>query len=283
MSSDKPTKSTEREMSFVEHLEELRQHIIRSLIAIMVAAVAIFYATDFVFNQVIFAPIRPEFATYRFLCWFSETVGMGSAMCYNPSNIKIITLTMGEPFTLHLTICFFGGLIVAFPYILWEVWRFISPGLYIKERRAAQNLVGVGSFLFLTGVAFGYFIIAPFGINFLVNYTLPLVNTGGSQVQANSYINYMLMFTIPTGLVFELPIIVYYMARVGLLTPQIMREYRRHAIVIILIIAALITPPDVVTQIFVTIPVYVLYELSIGIAARQAKLLAIRDAADAEN
>ncbi len=283
MSLDKPTKSTEREMSFVEHLEELRQHIIRSLIAIMVAAVAIFYATDFVFNQVIFAPIRPEFATYRFLCWFSETVGMGSAMCYNPSNIKIITLTMGEPFTLHLTICFFGGLIVAFPYILWEVWRFISPGLYIKERRAAQNLVGVGSFLFLTGVAFGYFIIAPFGINFLVNYTLPLVNTGGSQVQANSYINYMLMFTIPTGLVFELPIIVYYMARIGLLTPQIMREYRRHAIVIILIIAALITPPDVVTQIFVTIPVYVLYELSIGIAARQAKLLAIRDAADAEN
>lgn len=283
MSSDKPTKSTEREMSFVEHLEELRQHIIRSLIAIMVAAVAIFYATDFVFNQVIFAPIRPEFATYRFLCWFSETVGMGSAMCYNPSNIKIITLTMGEPFTLHLTICFFGGLIVAFPYILWEIWRFISPGLYIKERRAAQNLVGVGSFLFLTGVAFGYFIIAPFGINFLVNYTLPLVNTGGSQVQANSYINYMLMFTIPTGLVFELPIIVYYMARIGLLTPQIMREYRRHAIVIILIIAALITPPDVVTQIFVTIPVYVLYELSIGIAARQAKLLAIRDAADAEN
>lgn len=283
MSSEKQNKGTEREMSFVEHLEELRQHIIRSLIAIMIAAVSIFYATDFVFNQIIFAPIRPEFATYRFLCWFSEAVGLGSAMCYNPSNIKIITLTMGEPFTLHLTICFFGGLIMAFPYILWEVWRFISPGLYIKERRAAQNLVGVGSFLFLTGVAFGYFIIAPFGINFLVNYTLPLINTGGAQVQANSYINYMLMFTIPTGLVFELPIIVYYMARIGLLTPQIMREYRRHAIVIILIIAALITPPDVVTQIFVSIPVYVLYELSIGIATRQAKLLAIRDAEESNS
>lgn len=264
-------------MSFVEHLEELRQHIIRSLIAIVVVGVAIFFATDFVFEKVLFAPIRQEFVTYKFLCWLSPYLGMGESLCYNPSNIKLITLEMGEAFSLHLRVCFFGGIIVAFPYILWEVWRFVSPGLYETERRAIRGMVGIGSFLFALGIGFGYFILSPFGINFLVNYSLPMINVGQNEIVASSFINYMIMFTIPVGLVFELPIVVYYLARIGLLTAGFMREYRRHAVIVILIVAAIVTPPDVVSQVFVAIPVYVLYEISIGVAAKQEKLRAARE------
>lgn len=259
-------------MSFGEHLEELRMHIIRSLIAIVVVGVAIFFATDFVFNNVLFAPIKQDFVTYKFLCWLSPYLGLEQGLCYNPSNIKLVTLQMGETFMLHLKICFFGGITVAFPYLLWELWRFVSPGLYENERKAARNLVGVGSFLFMLGVSFGYFVITPFGVNFLVNYDLPMINTGGNLVQASSFIDYLIMFTIPTGLVFQLPIVIYYLAKVGIVSDDFMREYRRHAIVVILIVAAIITPPDVVSQIFVAIPVYILYELSINVAKRQTRL-----------
>jgi sec-independent protein translocase protein TatC len=272
------TPSTEKEMSFVEHLEELRMHLIRSLLAVVVFAVFIFTATDFIFENILFAPTRPDFATYHFLCWLSPYLGMAESLCYNPSKIQVVTLAMGEAFSLHLKICFIGGIVLAFPYLLWELWRFIKPGLHEHERKAASNLVGVGSFLFLLGISFGYFVLAPFGINFLVNYNLPLINTQGSLVQAGSYLNYLIMFTIPVGLVFQLPIVIFYLARVGIVTDVSMRTYRRHAIVVILIIAAIITPPDVISQIFVSIPVYILYEISISIAAKQAKLKAERDA-----
>ncbi len=264
--------NSEKEMSFGEHLEELRMHIIRSLIAIVVVGVFIFFATDFVFNYVLFAPIKQEFITYQFLCWLSPYLGLEQGLCYNPTNIKLITLQMGETFMLHLKVCFWGGIVVAFPYLLWELWRFVSPGLYETERKAARNLVGVGSFLFMLGVSFGYFVITPFGVNFLVNYNLPMINTGGNLVQASSFIDYLIMFTIPTGLVFQLPIVIYYLAKVGLITDGFMREYRRHAVVVILVVAAIITPPDVVSQIFVAIPVYILYELSINVAKTQTRL-----------
>jgi len=270
----------EREMSFVEHLEELRQHIIRGLLAILLVGIVIFFATDFVLEYILFAPIKRDFVTYQFLCWLSPYLGLGEGLCYNPSNIRLITLEMGEAFMLHLKICFFGAIVVAFPYLLWELWRFVSPGLHAHERKAARGLVGVGSFLFLLGISFGYFIISPFGINFLVNYSLPMINVGHNDIVASSYISYLIMFTLPVGLVFQLPIVIYYLSRIGVVTPEYMRNYRRHAIVIILIVAAVITPPDVVSQVFVAIPVYILYEISIGIAAKQARLRAAREALD---
>jgi sec-independent protein translocase protein TatC len=283
MKEKEPAKGEEKEMSFVEHLEELRQHIIRSLLAIVIVGVTIFFATEFVFEKILFAPIKKDFATYQFLCWLSPYLGLENGLCYNPTNIKLITLGMGEAFALHLKVCFFGGIIVAFPYILWEFWRFISPGLYAHERKAVRGMVGISSFLFALGIFFGYFILSPFGINFLVNYTLPMINVDQNNIVADSFINYMIMFTIPVGIVFELPIVIYYLSMIGMVTPQFLREYRRHAIVIILIVAAVVTPPDVVSQVFVAIPVYILYEISIGVSAKQARLRAEREKEFFEN
>lgn len=260
-----------QEMTFVEHLEELRMHIMRSLIVIIAFGIFVFFATDIILTKVLFAPVQGNFLTYQLLCALSHKVGMEDALCYDPTTIKLITLDMGEAFLLHLKICFFGGLVLSFPYVLWEAWRFIRPALYNKEINATRGVVFVSSFLFLLGVCFGYFVMAPFAINFLVNYSLPMINDGGNMIKATSYINYMIMFTIPTGILFELPIVVFYLSKIGLVTAEGMRAYRKHAIIAILVLAALVTPPDVMTQIIIGIPIYILYELSINIAARQTK------------
>lgn len=263
----------EKEMSFVEHLEELRLHLIRTAIAIVCAGVFIFFATKAIFTNVIFGPLNENFLTYELMCKLSHWLSLGDQMCYIPAKVDLVTFDMGEAFLLHVKVCIFGGLILAFPYVLWEFWRFIKPGLYPKERKAANGVVGVSSLLFIMGVCFGYFVLAPFAINFLVNYELPMINASstGNLIKATSLINYMIMFTMPVGIIFELPIIVYYLSKMGLLTDEFMRTYRRHAIILILVIAAFVTPPDVMTQVIIGIPIYILYELSIQIAAKQTK------------
>lgn len=269
-----PPPTEEKEMSFVEHLEELRLHIIRMVIGILVAAVFMFFATGTLFKHIIFAPLNDNFLTYQVMCQLSEWLGLSDQMCYTPAKVQLMTFEMGEAFILHIKVCIFGGLILAFPYVLWEFWKFIRPGLYDKERKAANGIVAVGSLLFIMGISFGYFILAPFAINFLVGYELPMINVaeqGGNMIKASSLINYMIMFTLPVGIIFELPIIVYYLSKVGLVTDTFMRTYRRHAIVLILVVAAFVTPPDVMTQVIIGIPIYILYELSIQIAARQTK------------
>jgi sec-independent protein translocase protein TatC len=260
----------EKEMSFVEHLDELRTHIIRSLLAIGAFSIVVFFLTDFIFRKVLFYPLDKNFPTYQLLCRLGVYLNT-DAICFTPVKTSVQTFDMGEAFGLHLKVCIIGGLIIAFPYVLWELWKFIRPGLYEKERRATRSVVAVGSFLFLLGVSFGYFILAPFAINFLVGYQLPMVNESLSIIKAGSYINYMVMFTLPAGLIFELPIVVFYLSKIGILTDRDMRTYRKHSIVVILIIAAIVTPPDVVSQVIVAIPVYLLYELSIGIAAVQTR------------
>lgn len=258
------------EMSFVEHLDELRMHLIRAFIGISAAAIVMFFATELVFKYVIFGPLDPNFITYKLFCGISEQLGT-QALCYTPVNPELQTFDMGEAFLLHIKVCLIGGIIVSFPYVLYEFWKFVRPGLYTTEVSATRGVVGVGSLLFLLGVAFGYFILSPFAINFLVGYQLPMVNEGQSIIKAKSFVNYMIMFTLPAGLIFELPIIVYYLARMGIVTSAGMRQYRRHSIIGILLLSAMITPPDVMTQIIVSIPVYILYELSINIAKKQEK------------
>ncbi|MCB0576622.1 MAG: twin-arginine translocase subunit TatC, partial [Saprospiraceae bacterium] len=181
-----------------------------------------------------------------------------------PPAFELITRQLGEVLMQHLYVSFWLGMIGAFPYIFWEFWRFISPGLYEKERKAVRGVVFVCSLLFLAGVAFGYFVIAPFSISFLAGYTLE-----GLQVAPtlDSYVTYMTMFTLPMGLVFEMPILGYFLAKIGLIGPAFLRQFRRHAVVVILIIAAIITPPDVVSQTMVGIPLYILYEVSILVVA----------------
>lgn len=273
MSVAPPPINNEKEMSFVDHLDELRLHLIRIVIGVFISGVFVFFATRTIFKLVIFGPLREDFATYRILCWLSQQADLGDSMCYTPVNVQLITLEMGEAFLLHIKVCIVGGLVLAFPYVLWELWRFVRPGLYDEERKAASGVVFVGSFLFILGISFGYFILAPFAINFLLGYELPLINhsNGGNLIKATSLINYMIMFTLPVGIIFELPIMVYYLSRMGLLTDQSMRLYRRHAIVGILVLAAIVTPPDVVTQLIIGIPIYILYELSISIAAKQTQ------------
>lgn len=254
----------EKEMSFLDHLEELRWHIIRALGSVMFFAIIVFLFKEFVFDSIIFAPRRDDFITYRIMCMISDFT------CFSPPKFDIIPREFGEKFFTHLKISFWLGIIISFPYIFYEIWKFIKPGLYKTEQKAATGMVFICSSLFLTGVGFGYFIISPFAIKFLAGYTLSAEEVISSSSLA-SYVSYLTMFTIPAGIVFELPVVVYFLARIGILTPAFMRTYRRHAIVVILIFAAIITPPEVVTQILIGIPVIILYELSIFVAARTQK------------
>jgi len=254
----------EKEMSFLEHLEELRWHIIRSLVSVVFFAVIIFVFKEFVFDKIIFAPRRESFLTYQVLCKIADFI------CFKPPAFEIIPREFGEKFFTHLKISFWLGVVLSFPYIFWEVWRFIKPGLYKNEQKAARGMVLICSSLFLTGVLFGYFIISPFAIKFLAGYSLSDVEVISSS-SLSSYVNYLTMFTVPAGIIFELPVVVYFLSRIGLLTPAFMRQYRRHAIVIILLFAAIITPPEVVTQILIGIPVLILYELSIYVSGRAVR------------
>lgn len=264
----KTKKHEGKEMSFLEHLEELRWHIVRSLVAILVVGTFLFIFYDWYFEYILLGPKRPDFISYRWFCQIAESTGL-TGLCFSPPEFKAIATGLAETFILSFKMAFVGGLVIAFPYVFWEIWRFIRPGLYPNEKSVTRNVVFTCSLLFLTGVAFGYFFIAPFAINFLVGYTIPGVeNTPTIQ----SLINYMVMFTLPSGLVFELPIVVYFLSKLGIVTAAGMRKYRRHSIVGILLVAAIVTPPDAVTMFMIGIPLFILYEISIFIAIRGEKL-----------
>ena len=245
-------------MSFLDHLEELRWHIVRSLVGIMIIAIVVFIAKDFVFNEIILAPTQKDFITYRLFC---EWTGI---LCQGPGEVTVFTRELGEQFMVHLKVSFWFGLIVAFPYVFYEVWRFVRPGLYEKEQKATRGIVAVCTFLFLSGVLFGYFVIAPFAIAFLSSYSVSTIIS--DTFTLSSIVNYITMFTIPTGLVFQLPIAIFFLSKMGLVSPSFLRTYRRHAFVIILALAAIITPPDVMTQILIGIPLFFLYEISIRVS-----------------
>lgn len=259
----------EKEMSFFEHLEELRWHIMRSFVAIMVLAIIAFLAPKLVFEQVILAPKNPEFITYGILCSLSESLNLGETLCISPKPFDFVNKEFGELFFMHIKISFIAGFICAFPYFFWEIWRFIKPGLYEAEKKVTKFAVGVCSLLFFLGVLFGYFVISPFAITFLANYDLP--GAGEFQPTLSSFINYMVMLTLPVGIVFELPVLVYVLAKLGLITAAFMRSYRRHAIIVIIVLASIITPPDIASQILISLPLLLLYEISIRIAKRVEK------------
>ncbi len=257
------------EMTFLEHLEALRWHLVRSIVAVILFATVIFISKEFVFEVMIYGPLRVHFPTYRFFC---NTLGM---MC-DPPNLIIQSIKLQEPFLTHLKVSILAGIIVAFPYIFYEMWNFIKPGLYPKEQKAARGVVFVCSSLFLLGVFFGYYVMTPVAINFLSGYDVGDIETTSTL---SSFVHNLSMYTLPTGLIFEFPVVVYFFTKVGLVTADFLRKYRRMAFVIILIFSAIITPPDVMTQFLIGIPLYGLYEISIGIAARVMKKQALEDAA----
>lgn len=247
----------EDEMGFFDHLEVLRWHIIRSVLAIIILGIVFFVNKSFTFDTIVFGPKKGDFITYNLVCQISE------AICFSPPDITLITREMGEQFFIHMKVSFWLGLIFSFPYLFWEFWRFIKPGLYKKEQMAVRGIVLYCSFLFFLGVAFGYFIIAPFAITWLTSYTVGTEAENAPTLA--SYVNYMTMFTIPTGVLFELPIVAFFLGKVGILTSAFMKSYRRHAIVIIFIFAGIITPPDVITQLLIGTPMLLLYEISIRV------------------
>jgi len=256
------SKSSEKEMPFFDHLEELRWHLVRASLSILIIGIIVFIFKDFVFSKVIFAIQDESFLTYRFFCKMSPLTCMG------PSELEIVPRQLGERFFTHLRVSFWLGFIVSFPVIFWELWSFIKPGLYKKEQKATRGAVFVCSFLFLMGVLFGYFIIAPFGFKFLGGYSLTTADLVTPSTSLSSFVGYLASFTIPTGILFQMPVAVYLFARIGLLTPEFMKKYRKHAIVSIFLLSAIVTPPDVVTQILISIPIFLLYESSIIIARR---------------
>jgi len=265
MALDQQHEHDRNEMSFFDHITELRIHLLRSALAIAVVGITCFLNKDFVFNTLIFGPRNPDFITYRALCSFSHWAGAGEAMCFKPPVFNLITRQLGEVLMQHLYVSFWLGIIGAFPFIFWEFWKFVRPGLLDEERKAVRGVVAICTALFLLGVSFGYFIIAPFSISFLAGYTLEGLDVSPTL---DSYVTYMTMFTLPTGLIFEMPILAYFLAKIGLIGPAFLRSHRRQAVVVVLIVAAIITPPDVVSQTLVSIPLFGLYEASILVVAR---------------
>jgi sec-independent protein translocase protein TatC len=251
------------DMSFLQHLEALRWHVVRSAIAILVFAIAAFVQKEFIFDKIILAPKNPNFPTYRFLCWLSEKYQLD--MCFNKINFNLISTDISGQFTMHMWVALVTGFVIAFPYFIWEMWRFIKPALSTKERKYSRGTVFTVTLLFITGLLFGYYVIAPMSINFLGNYTVSAEIQ--NQITLSSYINTVTLLSLSSGIVFELPVVVYFLSKIGLLTPETMRRYRKHAMVVNLIVAALITPsPDVTSMMLVAIPLFLLYEISIYVS-----------------
>ena len=214
------------EMSFLDHLEELRWHLIRSVIAILIVAIVAFIFKDFIFDVLLFGPKQKDFITYRWFCSISQTLGQGNSFCIDELPFRIQSRTMAGQFSAHLWTSILAGFILAFPYIIFEFWKFISPGLYEKERKNARGFIFIASMLFFIGVLFGYYIVTPLSINFLGNYSV------SSEIFND----------------FDL------------------RKNRKISLVVVLSLSAIITPPDIASQIIVSIPILVLYEVSILIS-----------------
>ena len=252
------------QMSFLDHLEELRWHLIRSVLSILIFGTLAFIFKDFIFNTLLFGPKNTDFITYRWFCDLSQALGQGDIFCVQEMPFRIQSRTMAGQFSAHLWTSILAGFIVSFPYVLYELWKFISPGLNENERKNARGFILIASILFFIGVLFGYYIITPLSINFLGNYTVS--NEIFNDFDLSSYIGLLRASVISAGLIFELPIIIYFFTRVGIVTPLFLKKNRKFALVILLSLSAIITPPDIASQIIVCIPLLILYEVSILIS-----------------
>lgn len=258
-----------KEMSFFDHVDDLRKHLFRAVVAILVGTIAAFIQKSFIFDTLIFGPKRTDFWTYRMLCELSHKIYHDDTMCLSDIGFVVSNITMSGQFTQHMFVAFIAGVILAFPFILLEVWKFIRPALKKSERNKVRGIVFYSSILFFIGILFGYYFLTPVSLSFLGSYRVSeeVIN----EINLESYIDFVATLTLATGIVFELPIVVFFLAKLGVMSAAFMKKYRRHAFLIILIIAAIVTPPDVTSQILMTIPLYGLYEFSIVIANRVEK------------
>ena len=258
----------DNEMSFLEHLEVLRWHIIKAMLSILVVAIVAFVFKDILFNKILLAPKFPEFITYRLFCKIADMVKM-PRLCIQTVPMELISIKMSGQFSMHVMVALVTGFIVSFPYVFFQFWRFIVPALYPKEKNVARGAVLVSSLLFMVGVLFGYFIIMPLTIQFFSSYSVSDEVT--NQINLISFVSTFASVMLSCGIVFELPILVYFLSKIGLITPKFMKKYRKHALVLILLLAAIITPPDIFSQLVVSLPLIILYEVGIIISRRIEK------------
>ena len=256
----------QREMSFLQHLEELRWHLVRSAASIFLLGLLFFIFAEEVYNNFLLAHIQPNFITYQLFCDFFNIFNVDSDFCnISFANNKLQSIEVTSQLMNSIWTSFILGIIVSFPYILWEFWRFIIPGLHENEVKKSKGFIFVASILFFIGVAFSFYVIAPISINFLYNYQI--TDTIENNFTLESHIGLVTNMLLGISILFELPVIIYFLAKAGLITPEFLKKYRRHALCLVLILAAIITPPDVASQIIVAIPVLFLYEISIKVAA----------------
>jgi sec-independent protein translocase protein TatC len=269
-----------QEMSFLEHLEELRWHLVRSAVVIILVSGVAFYFKTFVFDTIILGPSKSDFFSNELWCKFGhwlhdQWVKLGregtrpDILCLNSKPIELQNIYMAGQFLAHIKISLIAGIVVAFPYVIYEFWRFIKPALYSKERKVARGAVSIVSFLFIIGVLFGYYVISPLSVNFLINYKTS--ETIENMPHLMSYVSIVASISLASGILFELPAIVYFLSKVGLVTPVFLKKYRRHSLVVMLVISAIITPPDIFSQVMVCFPLIILYEISIKISRRIEK------------
>ena len=256
------------EMTFLGHLSELRKHLFRSAIAVTAGFLIAMFAKEYIFNYIILAPQHNDFVTYKFLCFLGKTLHIDQ-LCLQKMNMKIINTLLSGQFMMHMYISMICGIIIAMPYVIWELWRFIKPALTDDEQKHSGSAVMVISLLFFLGVLFSYFILFPWTINFLGTYVLsPEIE---NNITIQSYVSTMTTMVLWTGVVFELPVVVYFLSKVGMISPSFLKKSRRYAIVIIFIIAAIITPPDIFSQTLMAIPLILLYEASILVSKRAVR------------
>lgn len=258
--------SDPKEMSFFDHIDAFRGHIVRSVLAVLALSITAFFNKYLLFDVILFGPIHTDFWTYEMLCNLSHQFTDSDEFCIKEMGFTLSNISMSGQFSEHIFISFITGIILAFPYILWELWKFIKPALSKKETRYARGLVFFSSALFFIGILFGYFLLSPLSINFLGSYKVSELVS--NEINLDSYVSFIATLTFATGLIFEMPILVYFLSKIGILGSAWMRKNRRYAIVVILILAAVLTPsPDIASMILMFIPLYSLYEVSILVAA----------------
>ena len=257
------SKENNSEMPFLDHLEELRWHIMRSFLAIVIIAILAFIFKTFLFDVIILGPSKPEFFTNRALCWIGEVLNK-PAFCINKTPLNLQNINMAGQFSTTIMIAMITGLVVAFPYIFWEFWRFIRPALYPNEIKHSRGAIFFASSLFTVGILFAYYIICPLSIEFLANFKVS--QSVDNIINLNSYISTIASVVLACGIMFELPMLIYFLSKVGIISSGFLKKYRRHAIVLSLSVSAIITPPDVLSMILVFLPILALYEAGIVIA-----------------
>ena len=249
-------------MPFLNHLEELRWRLVRAAIAILIVGTVIWFYQETIINVVFLSMAKKEFITFRIMCQFF-------GVCITEIPIKFQSMTVSGQFSYALMMSFLGGIVVTFPYLFYQIWAFVKPGLKFKEKNLARGIVFYVSLLFFLGILFGYYIVAPLSIQFFGSYQMS--NKIENIFTINSYMSTILSTVFYCGLFFLLPVVTYLLTKIGLFDSAFLRKYRKHAIVVILILAAIITPPDVISQIIVSIPILILYEIGIVVSKRVEK------------